>query len=94
MSQTFIPYAEWAETYFAEVYDLAADSMSDQIIDALDAGTTLPEDFEELDTYAAAGEPAAVAQVARIRSRVADYYRSAGRPMPRTGTTLDRRGRT
>lgn len=91
---TFIPYAEWAERYFDEVYGLEADAMADEIVEALDAGESLPEDFEQLDTYAAAGEPGAVAQVARVRSRVADYYRDAGRPMPSTGTTLDRRARS
>lgn len=94
MKPTFLPYAEWAEAYFDEAYGMEADAMAADIVDALLDGSTLPDDFEELDTYAAAGEPGAVAQVARVRSRVAGYYRDASQPMPRTGTTLDRRART
>lgn len=93
MKTAFLPYHEWAEQHFAEALDADAITMAGDIIEALEAGTPLPEDFEELDTYAAIGEPGAVAHIARIRQCIRDYCKDARVRLPVTGTILDRRNK-
>ena len=75
------------ETNLAAVLEL--DPLSREIVAAIAAGRSLPEEFLILDTYADVGYPPSWDKCDRICREVQQALAAAGIPVPTTHTMLD-----